>query len=175
MLPTRVPAGFLYFLWTYSFPSAAVEAWRTDRQTDRQTHPIRPFRSKMLKAKQEEWEILSHRIHGLIYLQWRAIGNVVILRSITKFIQETRETFTIPRKMHEYLKLTWLRTKIMPLYQNQVKCRARNSSLSCYIVFFYSMYVQCMYMLVHIRKKVYWGSGEVSRCLLDSNPTANNY
>jgi hypothetical protein len=25
-LPTGVPVGFLYFLWTFGFPSAAVEA-----------------------------------------------------------------------------------------------------------------------------------------------------
>jgi hypothetical protein len=35
-----VPTGFLYFLWKYGFPSAAVDAWHTDRQT------IRPFWSK---------------------------------------------------------------------------------------------------------------------------------
>jgi hypothetical protein len=42
-LPIWVPARFLYYLWTYGLPSAAVEEEHT---TDRQTHPIRPFRSK---------------------------------------------------------------------------------------------------------------------------------
>jgi hypothetical protein len=36
-LPICVPAGFLYFIWTYGFASAAVEAWHSSRQTDRQT------------------------------------------------------------------------------------------------------------------------------------------